>query len=54
MRKDYNRPDFILGYRFSHEKNGEKGITMKESLALIDRLVEKPLQYLHVSLWDFY
>mgnify|MGYP000316404888 FL=1 len=27
---------------------------MKETLALIDALLEKPLQYLHISLWDFY
>ncbi|WGE32318.1 NADH-dependent flavin oxidoreductase [Actinobacillus genomosp. 2] len=54
MRKKYNRPDFIIGYRFSPEEPGEDGITMKETLALVDALLEKPLQYLHISLWDFY
>ena len=48
------RPDFILGYRFSPEEPGEHGITMAETFALVDALVQKPLQYLHVSLWDFY
>lgn len=27
---------------------------MKETFALVDALLEKPIQYLHVSLWDFY
>lgn len=54
MRQKHNRPDFIIGYRFSPEEPGENGITMKETLALVDALVEKPLQYLHISLWDFY
>lgn len=54
VRKKYNRPDFIIGYRFSPEEPGEYGLTMRETFALIDALLEKPLQYLHVSLWDFY
>lgn len=54
VRLKYNRPDFIIGYRFSPEEPGENGITMKETLALIDALLSKPLQYLHISLWDFY
>ena len=54
MRKKHNRPDFIIGYRFSPEEAGARGITMKETLALIDALCLMPLQYLHISLWDFY
>ncbi|WP_279626163.1 hypothetical protein [Rodentibacter mrazii] len=54
MRRKHHRPDFIIGYRFSPEEPGEQGITMKEMLALVDALLEKPLQYLHISLWDFY
>lgn len=53
VRQRYQRPDFILGYRFSPERPRE-GFTMRESLALIDALVQKPLQYLHVSLLNFY
>lgn len=53
VRQKHNRPDFIIGYRFSPEEPGERGITMKETLALVDALLETPLQYLHVSLWDF-
>nr|WP_279626077.1 hypothetical protein [Rodentibacter genomosp. 1] len=54
IRRKHDRPDFIIGYRFSPEEPGEQGITMKETLALVDALLEKPLQYLHISLWDFY
>lgn len=54
VRKKHNRPDFIIGYRFSPEEPGELGLTMTETFALVDALTEKPLQYLHVSLWDFY
>lgn len=53
-KKNYGSDDFILGYRFSPEEPGERGLTMADTFALIDGLVEKPLQYLHVSLWDFY
>lgn len=48
------RNDFIVGYRFSPEEPGENGLTMQDTFVLIDALLEKPLQYLHVSLWDFY
>lgn len=53
VRKKYNRPDFIIGYRFSPERP-RQGFTMKDTLALIDELVKKPLQYLHISLLGFY
>ena len=54
VRQQYATDEFIVGYRFSPEESGEQGLTMKDTFALIDALVEKPLQYLHVSLWDFY
>lgn len=54
VRNKHQRNDFIIGYRFSPEEPGENGITMADTFALIDALVQKPLQYLHVSLWDFY
>lgn len=53
VRAQHNRPDFIIGYRFSPEEGGDNGITMADTFALIDALAAKPLQYLHVSLWDF-
>ncbi|MCP2041603.1 2,4-dienoyl-CoA reductase-like NADH-dependent reductase (Old Yellow Enzyme family) [Neisseria sp. HSC-16F19] len=54
VRAQHQRPDFIVGYRFSPEEPGEFGLTMQDSFALIDALAQRPLQYLHVSLWDFY
>ena len=53
VREKHQRNDFIIGYRFSPEEPGEDGLTMTETGALIDALVQKPLQYLHVSLWEF-
>ncbi|OOF47032.1 NADH-dependent flavin oxidoreductase [Rodentibacter trehalosifermentans] len=50
----HNAKDFIVGYRFSPEEPEEMGITMEDTLALIDVLKNQPLQYLHISLWDFY
>lgn len=54
VREKHAKPDFIIGYRFSPEEPGENGLTMVDTFDLIDYLVQKPLQYLHVSLWDFY
>lgn len=54
VRRCHDRPDFVVGYRFSPEEPGPLGLTMDQTLAFVDRLVDKPLQYLHVSLWDFY
>ncbi len=52
-RAKANRPDFIIGYRFSPEEPNENGLTMADTFGLIDALVQKPLQYLHVSQWEF-
>ena len=51
---DQGKPDFIIGYRFSPEEPETPGITMDETLILVDALVEKRLDYLHVSLIDFW
>lgn len=49
-----NRPDFIIGYRLSPEEAGENGLTMTETIALVRALRDKPIQYLHVSQWNYY
>ncbi|MDO4895189.1 NADH-dependent flavin oxidoreductase [Moraxella sp.] len=54
VREKYGKSDFIIGYRFSPEEAGDNGLTMADTFDLIDALVDKPLQYLHISLWDFY
>lgn len=53
-KEKHHKNDFIIGYRFSPEEAGEHGLTMVETGALIDALVQKPLQYLHISLWEFF
>ena len=45
---------FLVGYRFSPEEPTEPGITMADTLALVDALSAKNLSYLHVSLMDFW
>ncbi len=54
VREKLNRPDFIIGYRLSPEEPFEHGITMTETLKLVKALVAKPLQYLHISQWNFF
>ncbi len=44
---------FAIGYRFSPEEAEEDGITMDDTLKLVDVLAEKELDYLHVSVMDF-
>lgn len=43
---------FLVGYRFSPEEAETPGITMAETFVLLDALVDKKLDYLHVSLND--
>ncbi|MEH7331908.1 NADH-dependent flavin oxidoreductase [Neobacillus drentensis] len=50
----YANDSFITGYRFSPEEPETPGITMADTLYLIDALSEKDLDYLHVSLNDFW
>ncbi|MDN3016955.1 NADH-dependent flavin oxidoreductase [Paenibacillus sp. BSR1-1] len=45
--------DFIVGYRFSPEEYEEPGIKMSDTLYLVDKLADKKLDYLHISLGDF-
>ena len=54
IRDKYNKPEFIIGYRLSPEEPFEDGITMTETLALVRALVQKPIQYIHVSLKNYF
>lgn len=45
---------FLIGYRFSPEEPETPGITMDDTLKLVDALADKELDYLHVSLMDFF
>ncbi|MBO2945319.1 NADH-dependent flavin oxidoreductase [Paenibacillus sp. F411] len=52
VRKKADRP-FAVGYRFSPEEATTPGFTLDDTLALVDKLAEEPLDYLHVSLMDY-
>lgn len=45
--------DFVVGYRFSPEEFETPGIRMRDTLYLINRLADKPLDYLHISFNDY-
>lgn len=50
----HSKRPFLIGYRFSPEETETPGITMADTLQLVDRLADKKLSYLHVSLMDFW
>lgn len=52
--KAYAKAPFLLGYRFSPEEPETPGITMADTLVLVDALADKDLDYLHVSINDFW
>jgi 2,4-dienoyl-CoA reductase-like NADH-dependent reductase (Old Yellow Enzyme family) len=45
---------FLVGYRLSPEEPETPGITMADTLVLVDALADKELDYLHISLMDFW
>ena len=45
---------FIVGYRLSPEEIEEPGITMEDTLQLVDTLAKQKLDYLHVSVQNFW
>ena len=46
----YAQDDFIIGYRFSPEELSKPGITIEDTLKLVDVLSEEPIDYLHSSM----
>lgn len=48
MEKHADKP-FVLGYRISPEEIEEPGITLEDTLALLMRLKEQELDYIHIS-----
>jgi len=54
IREKYKKPEFIIGYRLSPEEPFEPGITMTETLKLVKELVKKPIQYIHISQWNYF
>jgi len=53
VKQHATRP-FIVGYRFSPEETENPGITLDDTLQLASALAAKKLDYLHVSVMDFW
>jgi len=51
---EHAKRPFLVGYRCSPEEEMTPGITMANTLKLVDALANKNLDYLHVSLMDFW
>ena len=54
VKQKYNRNDFIIGYRLSPEEPYENGLTMDETMKLVRVLVNKPIQFIHISQNDYF
>lgn len=52
--QEHAKAPFIVGYRFSPEEPETPGLTMEETFILLDAIKEKNLDYIHVSLNDFW
>ncbi len=50
---EHAKAPFMIGYRFSPEEATTPGITMDDTLKLVDTLADQGLDYLHVSLMDY-
>ena len=50
----YAKAPFIVGYRISPEEIENPGITIEDTLLLVEALAKKNLDYLHVSTMDFW
>lgn len=51
-KNEHADDDFIIGYRFSPEESETPGINMEITKVLLKKLIDKPLDYLHVSLGE--
>ncbi|TNH05506.1 NADH-dependent flavin oxidoreductase [Testudinibacter sp. TR-2022] len=47
---DSDKKGFVVGYRLSPEEYETPGIRLEDTLYLVDKLADKPLDYLHLSL----
>lgn len=48
------KDSFIIGYRISPEETENPGITMDDTLVFVDKLAEQDLDYLHISVQNFW
>lgn len=54
MIEEHARKPFIFGYRLSPEELEEPGITLEDTIALMKKLKEFNLDYIHISLGDIF
>ncbi|MBU9723311.1 MULTISPECIES: NADH-dependent flavin oxidoreductase [Bacillaceae] len=52
--KEHSKTPFVVGYRISPEETETPGITMEDTLTFVDTLAEQDLDYLHISVQDFW
>lgn len=50
IANQYASKEFIIGYRFSPEELSKPGITIDDTLKLVDMLSDQPIDYLHSSM----
>ncbi len=53
LKRNLKKKDFIIGYRFSPEELEEPGITLDDTLVLVDNIIKKDIDYLHISLGNY-
>ncbi|MDG5788829.1 NADH-dependent flavin oxidoreductase [Evansella sp. AB-P1] len=51
---EFAKHPFVVGYRISPEEVENPGITMADTLTFVDALAEQDLDYLHISVQDFW
>ena len=53
IKREFASKEFIIGYRFSPEELEDPGITLDDTLYLVDKLSSKDIDYLHISLGKY-
>ncbi|WP_110929179.1 NADH-dependent flavin oxidoreductase [Bacillus massiliglaciei] len=51
---EYAKTPFLIGYRISPEEGSNPGITLEDTMDFVDRLADKELDYLHISVMHFW
>lgn len=51
--KKMQKPNFIIGYRLSPEELSNPGITLDDTMVLVDNLSNQPIDYIHTSMGDY-
>ncbi|QWC00256.1 NADH-dependent flavin oxidoreductase [Mycoplasmatota bacterium] len=54
VRNQYANRDFIIGYRLSPEEYETPGITIEDTLSFIEKIIERDLDYIHLSLGKYH